>query len=52
MKILMFTINFIIFLGSVVGAAWHIISGQFGIAWIAAACAAFGYCNVWAIEEE
>ena len=48
----MLTINLIIFLGSIAGAAWHIICGQFGIAWIAAACAAFGYCNVRAIDEE
>ena len=50
MKNLMLVVNFIIFLGSIVGIAWYIICGQFGIAWIAAACAAFGYCNVCAIE--
>ena len=52
MKNLMFCVNIILFLGSAVGTIWHIICGQFGIAWIAAACAAFSYCNVCAIEEE
>ena len=52
MKNLMLIINLLIFLGSIVGIAWHIICGQFGIAWIAAACAAFGYCNVCAIDEK
>ena len=52
MKYLMFTINSIIFLGSVVGTVWHILCGQFGIAWIAAACAVFGCCNACAIDEE
>ena len=52
MKNLMSVINIIIFLGSAVGTVWHIICGQFGIAWLAAACAVFGYCNVYAIEEE
>lgn len=52
MKEYMYVINFIICLGSIVGIAFHIICGQFGIAWIAAACAAFGYCNISAIEEE
>ena len=51
MKDLMLTINLIIFLGSIVGMGWHIICGQFGIAWIAAACAVFGYCNMYAIGE-
>ena len=46
------TINVILLLGSIVGIAWHIVCGQFGIAWIAAACAVFGYCNVCAIDEE
>ena len=48
----MLLINLIIFLGSIVGTIWHIISWQFGIAWLAAACATFGYCNVYAIETE
>lgn len=52
MKSLMFTINLILFLGSIVGTAWHLVCGQFGIAWIAAACATFGYCNASAIAEE
>lgn len=52
MKNLMLTVNAILFLGSAVGTIWHIICGQFGIAWIIAACAAFGYCNIYAIEEE
>ena len=52
MKYFMFVINFIICLGSLVGIAFHIFSGQFGIAWIAAVCAAFGWGNLCAIEEE
>ena len=52
MKNLMLVVNLILFLGSGVGTIWHIICGQFGIAWIAAACAAFSYCNVYAIEAE
>ena len=52
MKNLMFVVNSVLFLGSVAGTIWHIICGQFGIAWIIAACAAFGYCNACAIEVE
>ena len=52
MKDLMAIINSVISLGSVLGIIWHIISGQFGIAWIATACAAFSYCNAYAIDEE
>ena len=52
MKNLMATVNTILFLGSGVGTIWHLICGHFGIAWIAAACAVFGYCNAYAIEEE
>ena len=52
MKNLMLGINSIVFLGSIVGTVWHIICGQFGIAWIAAVCAVFGYCNACAIDEE
>ena len=52
MKNFMFVINFVICLGSIACTAWHIICGQFGIAWIVAACAVFSYCNVCAIEEK
>ena len=52
MKNLMSSINSILFLGSVVGIVWHLVGGQFGIAWIAAACAAFNWCNFYAIGEE
>ena len=52
MKNLMLTVNAILVLGSLVGIVWHLISGQFDIAWIAAACAAFNWCNFYAIGEE
>ena len=52
MKNLMLVVNIILFLGSVVGTIWHIIYGQFGIAWIVAACAAFSWGNLCAIEIE
>ena len=48
----MWNINVSLLIGSIVGIIGHIICGQFGIAWIAAACAAFSYCNVCAIDEE
>ena len=52
MKDLMLIINLILFLGSTVGTGWHIICGQFGVAWITAACAAFGYGNLCAILND
>ncbi len=50
MRYFMFVINFIIFLGSLIGMAFHLIRGQFDIAWIAVLCAAFGWGNLCVIE--
>lgn len=52
MKYLMTIINTTISFVSVLGTVWHIVIGQFGIAWIIAACAVFSYCNAYAINEE
>ena len=50
MKTVMFVVNLMLCIGSILGVAGHIINGQFGIAWIAAVCVAYTLGNLVAIE--
>ena len=52
MKGLMITINLVLVLGSAFGILWHLIMGQFGIAWLCVLPLLYGWFNCVAIDEE
>lgn len=52
MKNLMLSINAILILGSAVGVLWHLIAGQFGVAWLCVIPLLYGWFNCVAIDEE
>lgn len=52
MKCLMFTVNGLIMIASGISVVWHLLIGQFGIAWLCVIPLIYAYFNCCAIEEE
>ena len=52
MKNVMISINMTIILGSITGVLWHLVIGQFGIAWLCVIPLLYGWFNCVAIDEE
>ena len=45
MRLVMFTLNFILGIASIMGILFHLFSAQWGIAWLAAIPSIYFICN-------